>query len=67
MHGTIMLLTHVWLIDPLGHVYVELKLEEPTEQTQVEDPANFVWIKASSGAFNQCSLSFILNLPLCYS
>jgi hypothetical protein len=35
-----MLLAHIWLIYPLGHVYVELELEEPTEQVQVEDYTN---------------------------
>jgi hypothetical protein len=40
MHCTIMLLAHVWLIYPLGHVYVEPELEEPMEQVQVEDFTN---------------------------
>jgi hypothetical protein len=35
-----MLLAHVWLIYPLNHVYAKQKLEEPTEQVQVEDFTN---------------------------
>jgi hypothetical protein len=35
-----MLLGHVLLIFPLGQVYVESKLEEPTEQAQVEEFTN---------------------------
>jgi hypothetical protein len=42
MHCTIMFLTHVWLISSIGHVYVELELEVPTEQVQVEDFTNLV-------------------------
>jgi hypothetical protein len=37
---------------PLGHMYAELKLEEPTEQAQAEEFTNLVWIKASPSAFN---------------
>jgi hypothetical protein len=37
-----MFLTHVWLISSIGHVYVELELEVPTEQVQVEDFTNLV-------------------------
>jgi hypothetical protein len=37
---------------PLGHMYAEPKLEEPTEQAQVEEFTNLVWIKASPIAFN---------------
>jgi hypothetical protein len=47
-----MLLAHVWLIYPLGHVYAEPKLEEPMEQAQAEEFTNLVWIKASLSAFN---------------
>jgi hypothetical protein len=57
------------MIDP-----VESKTEIQVEQVQwvfggpqtssCED-ANIVVIKASPGAFNQCSLSFILSLALC--
>jgi hypothetical protein len=42
MHCTIMFLTHVWLISSIGHVYVELELEVPTEQVQVKDFTNLV-------------------------
>jgi hypothetical protein len=31
---------HIWLISPIGHVYVELELEVSTEQVQVEDFTN---------------------------
>jgi hypothetical protein len=34
---------------------------------QVSWMLTYLWIKASTGAFNQYSLSFILNLALCYS
>jgi hypothetical protein len=34
---TIMFLAYVCLISSIGHVYVESKLEEPTERVQVED------------------------------
>jgi hypothetical protein len=40
MHWTIMLIADIWLIYPLGHVYAEPKLEEPTEQAQAEDFTN---------------------------
>jgi hypothetical protein len=40
MHCTIMFLAHVWLISSIGHMYAELKLEEPMEQVQVEDFTN---------------------------
>jgi hypothetical protein len=40
MHCTIMPFTHVWLISPIDHVYMELELEVPTEQAQVEDITN---------------------------
>jgi hypothetical protein len=59
-HGLcVLILSHTYacVID-----HVEPELEEPIEQAQVEDPANLAWIKASSGAFNQFSISFILNL-----
>jgi hypothetical protein len=50
MHYTIMSLAHVWLIYPIGHVYVEPKLEVPTEQVQVEDFTNLIQLKVSPGA-----------------
>jgi hypothetical protein len=42
MHCTVMSLAHVWLISPIGHVYVELELEVSTEQVQVKDFTNLV-------------------------
>jgi hypothetical protein len=49
----------------LDHAESELGVQ--AEQAQTECLTNLVWIKASPGAFNQYSLSFILNLALCYS
>jgi hypothetical protein len=40
MHCTIMPFAHVWLVSPIGHVYVELELEVAMEQVQVEDYTN---------------------------
>jgi hypothetical protein len=57
---TITLLAHVWLIYPLGHMYVEPNLEEPTKQAQAEDFTNIVWIKASPSASNLI-LDVLLN------
>jgi hypothetical protein len=42
MHCTIMPFAHVWLVSSIGHVYVELELEVPTEQVQVEEFTNLV-------------------------
>jgi hypothetical protein len=42
MHCTIMFIAHVWLISPIGHMYVELEHEVSTEQVQVEDFTNLV-------------------------
>jgi hypothetical protein len=42
MYRTIIFLAHVWLISQIGHVYVMLELEVPTEQVQVEDFTNLV-------------------------
>jgi hypothetical protein len=42
MHCTIMFLAHVWLVSPIGHVYVELELEVLMEQVQVKDFTNLV-------------------------
>jgi hypothetical protein len=67
MHCTIMFLSHVWLISPIGHVYVELELEVPTEQVQVEDFTNLVLTQGKTRCINQCSLSFILNISLYFS
>jgi hypothetical protein len=57
-----MSLSHVWLISPIGHVYVELKLEVSTEQVKVEDFTNLDSTQGNPGAFNQYFLSIILNL-----
>jgi hypothetical protein len=54
MHCTIMLVAHIWLIYPLGHVYTEPELKEPTKQAEVEEFTNLLWIKASPGAFKTC-------------
>jgi hypothetical protein len=54
MHCTIMSLAHVRLISPIGHVYVEPKLEVPTEQVQVEDFTNLDLTQGSPGVSNQC-------------
>jgi hypothetical protein len=59
MHCTIMLLAHIWRIYPLGHVYAEPELKEPTEQAQAEEFTNLVWIKASPGESHQSSLAFL--------
>jgi hypothetical protein len=67
MHYTIMFLAHVWLISPIGHVYAELELEVPTEQVQVEDFSNLVLTQGKPRCINQCSLSFILNISLCFT
>jgi hypothetical protein len=67
MHCTIMFLTHVWLISLMGHVYAELELEVPMEQVQVEDFTNLVLTQGKPWCTNQCSLSFILNLSICFT
>jgi hypothetical protein len=67
MQCTIMFLAHVWLISSIGHVYTELELEVPTKQVQVEDFANLVLTQGKPQCINQCSLSFILNLSLCFT
>jgi hypothetical protein len=60
----ILLLTHIWLIYLLGHMYVylDLELEELTEQVQDEDFTNLALDQGKPRCFEQCSLSFILNL-----
>jgi hypothetical protein len=50
MHYTIMPLAHVWLIYPIGHVYVEPELEVSTKQVQVENFTNLVQLKATPSA-----------------
>jgi hypothetical protein len=59
MHCTILPLSPIRSFT-VGHV-------EQMEQTQAEDLTNLVWNKASPDVFNPCSLSFILNLALCYN
>jgi hypothetical protein len=66
MHCTIMSLAHVWLISLIGHVYAELELEVPIEQVQVEDCTNLVLTQGKPRCINQYSLSFILNISLCF-
>jgi hypothetical protein len=67
MHCTIMFLAHVWLISLIDHVYTELELEVPTEQVQVEDFTNLVLTQCKPRYINQCFLSFILNISLCFT
>jgi hypothetical protein len=62
----LLLLAHIQPFYVLDQVRVEPKPEVQVEQAQVEATTNLVWIKASPGAFNQYSMSFILNLVLCY-
>jgi hypothetical protein len=52
MHCIILILAHIWLIYPLGHVYAELEPEVQAEEARVEAITNLAWIKASPGAFN---------------
>jgi hypothetical protein len=61
MHYTMVSLAHVWLIYPIGHVYVETDLEVPTEQVQVEDLTNLDLNQGKPWCINQCSLSFIFK------
>jgi hypothetical protein len=62
MHCTKMSLAHVWLIYPIGHVYVEPELKESTMQAQDEDFTNIVWMKASPGASHQSPCLLRLKL-----
>jgi hypothetical protein len=64
MHCTIVSLAHVWLISPIDHVYVELELELPTEQVQVEDFTNLDLTQGKPRCIPPKSLSFILELYL---
>jgi hypothetical protein len=43
-------------------VYLDLELEELTEQVQDEDFTNLALDQGKPRCFEQCSLSFILNL-----
>jgi hypothetical protein len=61
-------LLHIWV----DHAKLESKFQAEQVQGLFRDPqasscddANIVVIKTSSGALNQSSLSFILNLVLC--
>jgi hypothetical protein len=63
----IIFLAHVLLTSPIGHVYAELELDVPTEQVQVEDFTNLVLTQGNPRCINQCSLSFILNISLCFT
>jgi hypothetical protein len=67
MHCTIMSLAHVWLIYPIGHENVEPELKVPTVQVQVGDLTNLDLNQDKPRCINQCSLSFILNISLCFT
>jgi hypothetical protein len=54
-----LLLAHIWLIYPLGHVYMEPELEVQEEQTQAKDFTNLV--------LDQGKLRCILPLILGFS
>jgi hypothetical protein len=43
IHGIIWFLAHIWLIDPLGHVYAEPEPEVQAEQAQVKASTNLDW------------------------
>jgi hypothetical protein len=58
MHCIILLLAHIWLLYPLGHVYTEPELEVQGEQPQTEELTNLAWINASPGASHQYLLTF---------
>jgi hypothetical protein len=60
MHCTITFLAHVWLISPIGHMYVELELEVSTEQVQVEDFTNLVLTQGKPLCIYPPFLKFIL-------
>jgi hypothetical protein len=60
-------LHHISLSSYMTLNHTELEPGVQVEQAQAKDFTNLVWIKASPGAFNQYSLSFNLNLALCYS
>jgi hypothetical protein len=66
-HCTIIFLAHAWIISPIGHVYMELELEVLTEQVQVEDFNNLVATQGKPRCINPCTLSFILNISLCFT
>jgi hypothetical protein len=48
MYCDITFLAHVWLISLIGHMYAELKLDEPTKRVQVEDFTNLDLIQGKS-------------------
>jgi hypothetical protein len=62
-----MFFAHVWLISSIGPVYAELEFEVPMEQVQVEDFTNLVLTQGKLWCINQCSVSFILNISLCFT
>jgi hypothetical protein len=64
MHCVILLLAHICSCT-LDHV--ESGFEEPTEQAQVEDFTNLVLDQGKPQCINQCSLSLILNISLCFT
>jgi hypothetical protein len=61
MNCTIMSLAHVWLISPIGHVYVESELEVPTEEVQIEDFTNLKLTQGKARCIPPKSLSFMFE------
>jgi hypothetical protein len=61
MHCTIIILAHVWLISPIGHVYAEPELKVPTERVQVEDFTNLDLNQGKPRCIPPKSLSFIFD------
>jgi hypothetical protein len=58
MHCIVMSLAHVWLIYPIGHVYVEPEIEVPTEQDFTDLDLN----QGKPRCIPPKSLSFIFEL-----
>jgi hypothetical protein len=56
-----MLLAHIWLIYPLGHVYVDPELEVQAKQAQAEDFTNLNLDQDKSRCIPPRSLTFNLN------
>jgi hypothetical protein len=61
MHCTIIILAHVWLISPIGHVYAEPELEVLMERVQVEDFTNIDLNQGKPRCIPLKSLSFIFD------
>jgi hypothetical protein len=64
MRCTIMPFALIWLISPIGHVYIEPELEVLTEQAQVKDFTNLVVTQGEPWWILPKSLSFIFDLYL---